>query len=145
MATPEVADESLEEAMNGRDTGGDLWLAERHAGGLDGQGVWQQGNLVHPHGVNATQARAHKRRVGNLFGYLFRHVADPRLQEMMSFEAKSDGRLAYLLLDAACTRSITDLELNMLNREFDGSSIEADVGVTADSITNFSRHLTSRA
>ena len=45
------------------------------------------------------------------------------------------------MLDAACTRDITDLELNMLNREFDSSSIEADVGVTADSITNFSRHL----
>ena len=80
MATREVADESLQEAMNRRDTaGGDLWLAERHAGGLDGQGVWQQGNLVHPHGANATQARAHKGRVGNLFGYLFRHVADLRL------------------------------------------------------------------
>ena len=60
---------------------------------------------------------------------------------MMSAEARSDGRQAYFLLDAACTRDITDLELNMLNREFDDSSIEADVGVTADSITNFSRHL----
>ena len=55
---------------------------------------------------------------------------------MMSSEAKSDGHQAYLMLDAACTRDITDLELNMLNREFDSASIEADVGVTADSITN---------
>ena len=124
MATREVAEESLEDAMNGQDTGGDLWLAERHAGGLDGQGVWHQGHLVRPHGANATQTRAHKRRVGNLFGYLFRHVADLiRLQEMMSSEAKSDGRQAYLMLDAGCTRVITDLELNMLNQEFDNSSI----------------------
>ena len=56
--------------------------------------------------------------------------------------AASDGRRAYTILDSACRRDITDLELNLLNKEFDNASIEADVGVTACSITDFSRHLT---
>ena len=49
---------------------------------------------------------------------------------------------SWTLLDTACRRDITDLELNVHNQEFDGASIEADVGVTISSITNFSRHLT---
>ena len=61
---------------------------------------------------------------------------------MISFNAKSDGRQAYLILDTACRRDIPDLELNALNHEFDNASTEADVGVTANSITDFSRHLT---
>ena len=38
--------------------------------------------------------------------------------------------------------SRTSIELNQLNQEFDNSSIEADVGVTINSITNYGRHLT---
>ena len=61
---------------------------------------------------------------------------------MIYFQARSNGREAYIILDQACRRDITDLELNQLNQEFDNSSIEADVGVTINSITNFGRHLT---
>ena len=63
---------------------------------------------------------------------------------MISFQARSNGREAYLVLDQACRRDITDLELNQLNQEFDNSSIEADVGVSINSITSFEngRHLT---
>ena len=68
MATSEVVEESLEDTLYGVDTGGDKWLAERHAGGLDNNGVWQQGHLIHPHGCNATHTRAPKRRAANLFG-----------------------------------------------------------------------------
>ena len=103
--------------------------------------MWQDGNLVHPNGASVAQARAHTRCVKHLFGYLYRHVADLRLQEMMFLQAQSDGRVAYLVLDQACRRDITDLELTRLNQDFDNSSIEADVGITSDSITLFGRHL----
>ena len=72
MATKEVAEESLEDTLFGIDTGGDKWLAERHAGTLDNNGVWQQGNLVRHNGANATQKREHKRRAASLFGYLYK-------------------------------------------------------------------------
>ena len=48
---------------------------------------------------------------------------------MIFLQAQSDGRRAYLVLNQACKRDITDLELTQLNQEFDISSIEADVGV----------------
>ena len=60
---------------------------------------------------------------------------------MIILQAQSDGREAFLVLKTACSRDITDLELTVLNQQFDNSSIEADVGVTAGSITMFSRHL----
>ena len=77
--------------------------------------MWQDGNLVHPNGASVAQARAHTRRAKHLFGYLYRHVADLRLQEMIFLQAQSDGRAAYLVLNQACRRDITDLELTQLN------------------------------
>ena len=103
--------------------------------------MWQQGNLMRPNGTNAVQHRGHYRRVKHLFGYLYRHIADMRLQEMISLQSQGGGHAAFLVLNAACSRDITDLELTVLNQVFDNSSIEADVGVTSDSITLFSRHL----
>ena len=41
----------------------------------------------------------------------------------------------------ARVHDITDLEITQLNQDFDNSTIEADVGVTCDSITLFARHL----
>ena len=70
-----------------------------------------------------------------------RHVADLRLEEMIFLQAQSDGRAAFLVFNQACSRDITNLELTALNQDFDNSNIEADVGVTSDSITLFSRHL----
>jgi hypothetical protein len=82
------------------------------------------------------------RRAKHLFGYLYKHIADLILQEMIFMPAQSDGREAFLVLNKACSRDITDLaELTALNQDFDNSNIEADVGVTSDSITLFSRHL----
>ena len=52
-----------------------------------------------------------------------------------------DGRAAYRMLEQHCTRTITDLEIETLNAEWDQSSITASVGVTLDSITMFARHL----
>ena len=141
MSTREVAEDSLEDTLYGADIGGGAWLDERHAGAFDHNGVWQDGNLVHPNDATVAQARAHTRRVKHLFGYLYRHVADLRLQDMMFLQAQSDGRAAYLVLDQACRRDITDLELPRLNQDFDNSSIEGDVGVTCDSITLFGCHL----
>ena len=92
MATREVVEESLEDTLYGIDSGGDQWLEERHPGGVDWNGIWQPGHLVRPNGTNAAQTRAHMRRVKNLFGYLYRHVADLKLQEMISFQARSNGR-----------------------------------------------------
>ena len=60
---------------------------------------------------------------------------------MIFLQAQSNGRSAFLVLNAACSRDITDLELTVLNQQFDNASIEAGVGVNSDSITMFSRHL----
>ena len=60
---------------------------------------------------------------------------------MIFLQAQSDGRRAYLVLNQVCKRDITDIELTQLNQEFDNSSIEADVGVTINSIQLFGRHL----
>ena len=59
------------------------WLDERYPGQVDWNGVWQPGNLVHANDASVAQARAHSRSVKNLFGYLYRHVVDLRLQEMI--------------------------------------------------------------
>ena len=61
---------------------------------------------------------------------------------MIFLQAQSNGRESYLVLNQACRRDVTDLELNQQNQEFDNSSIEADVGVPINTITNFGRHLT---
>ena len=58
-----------------------------------------QGNLVHPNGANVAQARAHTNASGaSMFGYLYRHIADLRLQEMIFLQAQGDGRAAYIVL-----------------------------------------------
>ena len=127
MSTREVAEESLEDTLLGKDIGGEQWLAERHDGGYDDDDVWHEGHLMHPNGPSAPQARAHTRRCKHLFGYLYKHVADLRLQEMISIQAQGDGRAAFLLLNQACRRDVTDLELTQLNQDFDNASIEKDV------------------
>ena len=126
--------------MYGTDTGGERLLTERHPGQLDAN-VMQQGNLVHPNGATAVQARQHLKRAKHLFGYLYKHIADARLREMIFIRAQSDGRAAYVIMTQNCSRDITDLEITQLNQDFDDSTIEVDVGVNSDSITLFARHL----
>ena len=60
---------------------------------------------------------------------------------MIFVQAQGDGREAYLVLYKVGSRDDTNLELTALNQDFDNSSIEADVGVTSDPITLFSRYL----
>ena len=62
-----------------------------------------------------------------LFDYLYKRIADLRLQEMIFLHAQADGRAAYVVLPQHCSRDITDLEITQLNQDFDNSSIEADV------------------
>jgi hypothetical protein len=60
---------------------------------------------------------------------------------MIFMQAQSDGREAYVVLNRACRREITDLEIQQLDQDFNNSSIEADIGINADSITSYSRYL----
>ena len=76
-----------------------------------------------------------------MFGYLLKHIADARLREMIFINAQSNRRAAYIILSQHCSRDITNLEITQLNQDFDNASIEANVGVTSDSITLFARHL----
>ena len=94
MSLREVAEESLEDCLYGTDIGGEQWLAERHPGGPDANGVFVQGNLVHPNGASVAQARAHTKRCKHLFGYLYKHIADLRLLEMIFLHAQGNGRAA---------------------------------------------------
>ena len=41
------------------------------------------------------------------------------MQEMIFLQAQSDGRAADLVLNQACSRDVTDLELTALNQDFD--------------------------
>ena len=141
MFMKEAHDESLEDTMYGTDPGGERRLNERHPDYLDANGNLQQGNLVHANGATAVQARQHAKRAKHLFGYLYKHIADARLREMIFLQAQSDGRAAYVVLQQACSRDITDLEITQFNQDFDNSSIEADIGINVDSITLYARHL----
>ena len=124
MAAIADDDSDLEETMLGTDIGGDVWL---------------QNN---PGGANAAQTRRRTKRLKQLHAHIYRHVADLRLREMVSPVGNvRDGRAAYRMLEQHCTRTITDLEIETLNAEWDQSSITASVGVTLDSITMFARHL----
>ena len=138
----EAHDETLESTMYGTDTGGERWLNERHPDTLDAAGnVLVQGALKHLNGASVVQERQHNKRAAHLFGHLYKHLADTRLREMIFMQAQSDGRAAYLVLNQACRRDITDLEIQQLNHDFNNSSIEGDIGVNADSMTSYSRYL----
>ena len=141
MSTRDVAEDSLEDTLYSLDVGGDRWINERYPDHIDAAGVWHQGNLICPNGAVQVQVRGHARRAKHLFGYLYRHIADMRLQEMIFLQAHGDGHEAFNVLNAACSRDITNVELTTLNQVFDNSTIEADVGVTSDSVTLFGRHL----
>jgi hypothetical protein len=53
----------------------------------------------------------------------------------------NDGRAAFQLLVTHCRRDITDLELADLDEQWNGATIPSCVGVTADSITLFTRYI----
>ena len=71
------------------------------------------------------QLCGHTKQCKQLFGYLYKHIADPRLREMIFLQAQSDGRAAYVILSQHYHREITDLEITQLNQEFDTACFEA--------------------
>ena len=89
----------------------------------------------------AAQLRRRARRLKLLYGHLYRHVVDLRLREMMHAQARNDGRAAFRILEQTCRRDITDLEMFALNEEWDRCTFLSAVGLSADTITMFSRYL----
>ena len=98
MAMDQDDDNDLEETMLGIDVGGD--------------------NSNTP-ATTLPQRRRRAKRLKNLYGHLYRHVADLRLREMMHAAARNDGRAAFQLLEQHCRRDITDLEMFDLNNEWE--------------------------
>ena len=144
MSTHVLAEDSLENTFYGLDIGGERWIDERHPGAYDATGIWQNGNLVRRNGANQAQAKGHTRRAKLLFGYLYKHIADLKLQEFIYVQAYGNGRVAYLVLNEICSQNNTDLELTaLMNHAVSNSSIKADVGVTSNPITLFKRYLNS--
>ena len=68
--------------------------------------MWQPGGYVRPNSATVAQARTHTKRAKHLFGYLYKHIADLRLQEMIFLQAQGDGRVAYLILLQTCSRDL---------------------------------------
>ena len=120
MAMDQDDDNDLEETMLGTDIGGD------------------NDNTPNP---TLSQRRRRTKRIKNLYGHLYRHVADLRLREMMHATARNDGRAAFQLLEQHCRRDITDLEMFDLNSEWDSATFVTTVGISIDTITNFSRFI----
>ena len=120
MSTHDVADDSLEDCLFGLDIGGDKWAQERNADTFDAAGIKTQGSLLRPLGANLYQARGHIiiRRCKHLFGYLYKHPANEKLQEMIFMQAMGDGRSAFLLLGTVCKREMTPIDLEELKLQF---------------------------
>ena len=115
---------SLEETMLGTDIGGDVYMA---AGGNPAP--------------TQVETRRRNKRLRMLYSHIYRHVTEPRLREMIASQANNDGRTAYQLLVRNCRERVTDLEMQALDVQFDGVSIEKDIGCSADSITLLDRLL----
>ena len=116
-------DSDLEETMLGTDVGGDVYLA---GGGA---------------APNGPQTRRRNKRNKIVYSQLYRHITDIRLREMLHAQTRNDGRAAFLLLVVHCRRAITDLELADLDEQWNAATIASCVGVTADSITHFTRYI----
>jgi len=114
---------NLEETMLGTDIGGDVYLAG--------------GNPA----PNLQETRRRSKRLRKLFSILYRHVTDMRLREMIAAQANNDGRAAFQLLERNCRERVTDLEMQALNIQFDSVSIGANIGCSADTITELDRLL----
>ena len=99
MAMEMDDDSDLEETMLGTDVGGDVYLA----GGGAAPG--------------AAGTRRRIKRLKLLYGHIYRHVPDLRLQEMMHAACRNDGRAAFRMLVTHCRRDITDLELAELDEQ----------------------------
>lgn len=120
MAMDQDDDNDLEETMLGIDVGGD--------------------NSNTP-ATTLPQRRRRAKRLKNLYGHLYRHVADLRLREMMHAAARNDGRAAFQLLEQHCRRDITDLEMFDLNNEWETATFLNTVGISIDTVTSFSRYI----
>ena len=114
---------NLEETMLGTDIGGDVYLA---GGGA---------------GANQVETRRRNKRLRVLYSHIYRHVNEPRLREMIASQANNDGRAAFQLLVRNCRERVTDLEMQAQDMQFDGVSIEKDIGCSADTITLLDRLL----
>ena len=134
MSTHVLAEDSLDNTLYGIDIGGGEWLRKRYCGTYNFEsGVWQDGNLVRPNGANQAQEHGHYRRAKLLFGYLYKHIANQKLQELIYVQAYGSGREAYLILNETCSHD-TDLEIAALNQAVTNSNIKDDDGVTSKPI-----------
>ncbi|MAI45673.1 MAG: hypothetical protein CMB79_07290 [Filomicrobium sp.] len=114
-------DASLYQTMMGTDPGGDDPAA--------------------PAAGNAAAQRRRQRRLSQLYALLYRHVAEPRLREMMSGNANDNGRAAFQLLVLHCRQPVDDLQLFEMDATWDTANIVNSVGHNIDSIQSFSRYL----
>ena len=76
-----------------------------------------------------------------VYSQIYRHITDIRLREMLHAQARNDGCAAFRLLVIHCRREITDLELADLDEQWNAAMIASCVGVTAGSITHFTRYI----
>ena len=113
----------LDETMRGVDEGGDEFLANGGAA------------------LNAAGTRRRVKRLKLLYGWIYKHVTDLRLREMLDAEARNDGRAAFRLLVTHCRRAITDLEIASHDAKWNEASIAGSVGIKLDSIILFTRYL----
>ena len=88
MSKHVLAEDSLGNTLYGVDIGGERWIDERYSATCNFEsGEWQSGNLVRPNGANITQASEQYRRAKLLFGYLYKHIANKKLQEFIFVQA----------------------------------------------------------
>jgi hypothetical protein len=133
MSAEHDEDSDLNETLQGIDPGGDVWAL--------GPVLAAGGHGAVPPVPNAASARRRKKRLQSLYNYLYSHVPDHRLREMIQSAAPLDGRAAFILLNEHCNLAITDLEIHVLDKDWENATIRASVGVNLNSITMFKRHL----
>ena len=117
-------------------------FADTHQGGNAPGAPAIPGNGVAGH---AAAVRKHTKRVNVAFERIYSHMDDDRLREMMDALPADDRRAyeAWQLVLRHCDQGTTDLNLQSIEDLWIESTIEKTVGHSAESITKFSKHLSS--
>ena len=100
-------DSDLEQTMLGEDIGGDVAIAAAvaaHAAAVAAHAAAGGAGAapVAPAAPNAAQRARRTIRLRQLYSYLYRHVTDLRLREIMHMNHNRDGRAAFQMLETQC-------------------------------------------